>query len=97
MAENKQERRYVGPVLRAGEFADSVIEAIREDNEGRDIRTEDHASYIRVQVQGECLIRLETVEEMLGRPVTHGDIEAYMPSFEGFIETAPGQFIFRDT
>ena len=96
MTNEQQERRYVGPVLRSGDFANAVIEAIREDNADRNIRTEDHASYIRVQVQGECLIRLATVEEMLGRPVSHSDVEANMPSFEGFIETNQGQFKFKD-
>jgi len=96
MANDKKDKRYVGPVLRSGDFSNAVIEAIREDNSGRDIRTEDHASYVRVQVQEECLICLDTVEEMLGRPVSHGDIEANMPSFEGFIETTQGQFKFKD-
>ena len=85
MTNDKKDKRYVGPVLRSGDFANAVIEAIQEDNSGRDIRTENHASYIRVQVQ-----------EMLGRPVSHYDIEANMPSFEGFIETSQGQFKFKD-
>ena len=79
----------VGPVMRAGEIADAVLEAIREDNAGRTVTTEPHASYVRIKVQGECLLRYETVGAMLGRPVTRGDIEANMPSFAGFIRTEP--------
>ena len=96
MTNDKKDKRYVGPVLRSGDFANAVIEAIQEDNSGRDIRTANHASYIRVQVQEECLIRLDTVEEMLGRPVSHYDIEANMARFESFIETSQGQFKFKD-
>ena len=79
----------VGPVMRAGEIADAVLEAIREDNEGREVVTEAHASYIRIKVADECFVRYETVGDMLGRTVTRGDIESNMPSFAGFIRTEP--------
>ena len=79
----------VGPVMRAGEVADAVLEAIREDNAGRDVITEVHASYVRIKVADECVVRYETVGDMLGRTVTRGDIEANMPSFAGFISTEP--------
>ena len=79
--------RYVGPVMRAGEFADAVIEAIREDNEGREVVVEEHASYMRIKVPGECVLRFATVSDMLGRDVSASDVEVNMPSFEGFIRT----------
>ena len=66
-----------------------VLEAIREDNAGRDVITEAHASYVRIKVADECVVRYETVGDMLGRTVTRGDIEANMPSFAGFIRTEP--------
>ena len=79
----------VGPVMRAGEMADAVLEAIREDNAGRAVTTEAHASYVRIKVADECFVRFETVGDVLGRTVTRGDIEANMPSFAGFIRTEP--------
>ncbi len=79
--------RYVGPVMRAGDVADAVLEAIREDNEGRDVKVEEHASYIRIGVADECVLRFATVSTLLGRAVTLGDIEANMPSFDGLIRT----------
>ena len=79
----------VGPVMRAGETADAVLDAIREDNAGRPVTTEAHASYVRIKVEDECVVRFETVGDMLGRSVTRGDIEANMPSFAGFIRTEP--------
>ena len=79
----------VGPVMRAGDIADAVLEAIQEDNEGREVITETHASYIRIKVADECFVRFETVSDVLGRTVTLGDIESNMPSFAGFIRTEP--------
>lgn len=77
--------RSVGPVMNKGEMGDAVIEAIYEDNSDRNIVVEEHASYFRVKVEGECLIRLKTVSDMLGSDVILSDIESSMPSFEGFI------------
>ena len=42
----------VGPVMRAGEIADAVLEAIQEESEGREVITEAHASYVRIKVGG---------------------------------------------
>ena len=80
---------FVGPVMRAGEIADAVLEAIQEESEGREVITEAHASYVRIKVADECFVRFETVGDVLGRTVTRGDIEANMPSFAGFIRTEP--------
>lgn len=82
---NSQENRYVGPVIKNGEVGEAVIEAIREDNEDRDIQVEEHESYFRIKVERECVVRFDTVSEMLGREITRSDIEANMPALEGFI------------
>ena len=85
MSNTKNAQRFVGPVMHAGEIGEAVIDAIREDNDGRKIEVEEHASYYRVKVEGECVICFATVAEMLGREVMLRDIEANMPAFEGFI------------
>ena len=94
MTETKNQERFVGPVMRAGEIGDAVIDAIREDNAQRTIEVEEHASYYRVKVEGECLIRFSTVADMLGRDVNLSDIEGNMPAFEGFIRIETGQMRF---
>ncbi len=71
--------------MNKGEMGDAVIEAIYEDNSDRNIVVEEHSSYFRIKVEGECLIRLKTVSYMLGSDVIVSDIESSMPSFEGFI------------
>ena len=65
--QNSQENRFVGPVIKNGEVGDAVVEAVYEDNKGRKIEIEEHASYFRIKVEKECVIRFETVSEMLGR------------------------------
>ena len=63
---NSQENRFVGPVIKNGEVGDAVLEAIHEDNKDRKIEIEEHASYFRIKVEKECVIRFATVSEMLG-------------------------------
>jgi toluene monooxygenase system protein D len=94
MTENAGQKRFVGPVMKAGDVGDAVLEAIREDNEGRKIEVEEHASYMRIKVEGECVIQFATVGDMLGRDIILADIEAQMPAFEGFIRTEEGQIRF---
>ena len=85
---------FAGPVLRSGEVADAVVEAVREDNAEREVIIEEHASYIRVKVAGECIVRRETVERMLGRPFEMREIEINMPAFAGHIRTSSDAFRF---
>jgi toluene monooxygenase system protein D len=94
MTENSAPERFVGPVMKASEIGEAVIEAIQEDNEGRKIEIEEHESYYRVKVEGECLISFATVSEVLGRDVQVSDIEQNMPSFEGFIRVTTDQMRF---
>jgi hypothetical protein len=94
---NSQENRYVGPVIKNGEVGEAVVEAVYEDNEGRKIEIEEHASYFRIKVEKECVIRFKTVSDMLGRDVSRADIEANMPSMEGFIRVEANQIRFLAT
>jgi toluene monooxygenase system protein D len=77
----------VGPVVRAGEVAEAVIEAVRLDNPSRDVTVVDHTAYVRVQCADECVIRRETMEETLGRPFLMRELEVNLASFAGQIET----------
>ena len=77
----------VGPVLRAGEVADAVVEAIKEDNPDKEFVIENRIAYVRVETEGECFIRQDTLSEMLGRPITMPEVEINLTSFAGRIET----------
>lgn len=94
MTDTQGEERYVGPVMKAGEIGEAVIEAIHEDNEGRDIKIEEHESYYRVKVAGECTISLQTLSDILGRDILVSEIEQNMPAFEGFIRVGSDQVRF---
>ena len=63
-----ERRNSVGPVLRAGEMADAVIQALEEDNPGKEFVIQDHVAYLRIETEGECIVRRETIERALGRP-----------------------------
>jgi toluene monooxygenase system protein D len=88
MPETDDKRRNsVGPVLRVGEVADAVVEAIQEDNPDKEFVIEDRVAYVRVETEGECIIRQETLSAALGRPISISEIEVNLTSFAGRIET----------
>jgi toluene monooxygenase system protein D len=77
----------VGPILRTSDFTEGIIEAAIEDNPGKDIRVDDKGGYVRVDTEGEMIIRRETLERTLGRPFKMVDLEVNLGSFAGRIET----------
>ena len=77
----------VGPVMRAGDLAQAVIEAAKVDNPGKDIFVEDKRAYIRIHAEQEMILRQETIEEELGRPFKMNDLEVDLSSFAGQIES----------
>jgi toluene monooxygenase system protein D len=83
----KEMKNAVGPVLRAGEMADAMIQALEEDNPGKQFNVQDHIAYVRIETEGECIVRRETLERALGRAVQMPEIEVSLTSFAGRIET----------
>jgi toluene monooxygenase system protein D len=77
----------VGPVMRAGELAEAVIEAAKIDNPGKEIYVDDKLAYIRIHADNELILREETIERQLGRPFQIKDLEIDLCSFAGQIET----------
>lgn len=96
-ASNQHSNNRVGPVMRAGELANAVIEAAREDNPGREIRVDDKRAYLRIDTDDEMILRRETIEIALGRPFKMNDLEMDLSSFAGRIETLPDQVRFYFT
>lgn len=76
----------VGPVIRAGDVAQAVVEAAEMDNPGRDVRIEDKVAYVRVSGEGELVLSRASLEECLGRPFRMQEIEVNLSSFAGNIE-----------
>lgn len=77
----------VGPVMRAGDLAQAVIEAARVDNPGKEIFVDDKRAYIRIHAEQEMILRQQTIEEELGRPFRMNDLEVDLSSFAGQIES----------
>lgn len=92
--ETPTSRNQVGPVIQAGEFADAVAEAVREDNPGKEVQIRTRASYVRIEVDGECILRRATVQAKLGRPFQMSELEVNMPSFAGQIESGDEEMRF---
>jgi toluene monooxygenase system protein D len=78
----------VGPVLRASSITAAVIEAAQEDNPGKEIRVDDKLAYVRIDADGELILRRSTLEQALGRPFRMSELEVNLGSFAGRIETA---------
>ncbi len=89
----------VGPVLRTGELANLIVEAIRHDNPDKEVIVSDKRAYLRVQVDRECVIRQATMERLVGRPFKLQEIEPVLGSFSGQIrsETDAMTFYFDTT
>ena len=89
--EDDKNLRGVGPVVNKGEIGEAILDAIKLDNPGKSVKIQEHDSYVRIQVAGECLVKFATVSEMLGTEVNSSDLERNMPSFEGFIRVTSTQ------
>ena len=103
MTETKTADAYrnnrVGPVLRASPLTAAVIEAAEEDNPGKTIRVDDKVAYVRIDCEGELILRRTTLEQALGRPFRMSELEVELGSFAGRIETAEDhvRFYFEKT
>ena len=89
----------VGPVLRASPLTAAVIEAAEEDNPDKTIRVDDKLAYVRIDCEGELILRRETLERALGRPFRMSELEVELGSFAGRIETTEDhvRFYFNKT
>jgi hypothetical protein len=78
----------VGPVLEAGATAEALVAAIRSVHP--DARVLDRGAYVRVRVEGRCVLTRAAAERELGRAFRlPGDLERVMPSFQGRIAIHP--------
>lgn len=76
-----------GPLLRGGEISVVAVDAIEEDNPGKEIHVDDHRTYVRVEAEGGLVIRRATMERLLGRPFAMQELEVNLTGYSGQIDT----------
>ncbi len=87
-------KNLTGPVMRAGELADAVVEAAEIDNPDKDILVDDHIAYLRIQSEGELILRQQTIAECLGRSFEMRELEVSLSGFSGQIDYGTDQVRF---
>jgi toluene monooxygenase system protein D len=84
----------VGPIIRAGDLVEPVIETAQIDNPGKEIRVNDKRAYVRIEADDELILTRETLEEQLGRPFNMQELEINLASFAGQILADEDQIRF---
>jgi toluene monooxygenase system protein D len=73
----------VGPILRVGNLADAVIDAVAEDNPDSDVWVLDRDDYVRIHTQHHCRLTRASLERALGQLFDLAALEIDMPAFKG--------------
>jgi hypothetical protein len=84
----------VGPVIRAGNLAEAVIEAVALDNPGQDVLVLDRDDYVRIHTVGACHLTQASLEACLGQPYQLAALEIDMPSFKGRLKTRNDEYLW---
>jgi nitrite reductase/ring-hydroxylating ferredoxin subunit len=84
----------VGPIIRAGDFAAVVAQAIEDDNPGQDVQVIDRGDYVRIHTVQQCRLTRRTLERHLGHPYALRLLEIEMPSFAGRLRTREDEFVW---
>jgi len=85
---------FVGPVIRAGDFAEVVAQSIEDDNPGKDVRIVDRGDYVRIHTAQVCRLTRKALERNLGHSYELRMLETEMPSFCGRLRTRDDEFVW---
>lgn len=77
----------VGPVLRMSDLIPAIVDAIHEDNPGKEIEVIDRGAYVRINAPSPLRVTRESIEARLGRGFEMRELEAIMNAFAGRIDT----------
>nr|3RI7_E Chain E, Toluene-4-monooxygenase system protein D [Pseudomonas mendocina] len=94
LADQALHNNNVGPIIRAGDLVEPVIETAEIDNPGKEITVEDRRAYVRIAAEGELILTRKTLEEQLGRPFNMQELEINLASFAGQIQADEDQIRF---
>ena len=84
----------VGPVIRAGNLAEAVIEAVEADNPGRDVLVLDRDDYVRIHTSGDAGSPAPAWSARSGQPIQLAALEIDMPSFKGRLSTRTDEYVW---
>jgi toluene monooxygenase system protein D len=82
----------VGPVMRSGDLAEAVIDAVAEDNPDRDVFVTDRGDYVHIHTLNDCRLTRASLERSLGRSYNLSMLEIEMPSFAGRMQTSDREY-----
>jgi hypothetical protein len=82
----------VGPIMRSGDIADAVIDAVADDNPGRDVFVTDRGDYLHIHTLMDCRLTRASLERNLGRSYDLAMLEIEMPSFAGRMQTSDREY-----
>jgi toluene monooxygenase system protein D len=85
---------FVGPVVRSGTMAEAVIDAVADDNPGRDVLVVDRDDYVRIHTARECRLTQASLQKHLGQPYQLAALEIDMPSFKGRLRTRTDEYVW---
>jgi toluene monooxygenase system protein D len=67
---------------------DGIIQAVRDDNPGQEIRVIDRHAYVRIEGDPPLLLTRASIEKELGRDFPMRELEGLMSSFNGVIDSS---------
>ncbi|ABS70071.1 monooxygenase component MmoB/DmpM (plasmid) [Xanthobacter versatilis] len=85
------DENLVGPVIRAGDLADAVIDAVIADNPGKEVHVIERGDYVRIHTDRDCRLTRASIEQALGRSFVLAAIEAEMSSFKGRMSSSDSE------
>jgi hypothetical protein len=88
------DQNLVGPVIRSGSLAEAIIDAIADDNPGRDVLVLDRDDYVRVHTAQTCRLTRASLERHLGQPIQLAALEIDMPAFKGRLRTRTDEYVW---
>ena len=89
-----RETHAVSAKLIAGEEADAIANVACADNDG--VVVEDHGSYITLSGTGNIELRIDSIEEELGRPYDVPTLLAVLASYTGQVDVEDDRVYIRE-
>jgi toluene monooxygenase system protein D len=86
------EYEAVGPILRCGEVADAVIDAVCDDNPGSLVYVTDRGDYVHIHTIKDCRLTRTSLARQLGREYDLARLEIEMPAFAGRMRTSDEEY-----